>query len=64
MHALALPFAGEPAVCASAHHYEALALLSYAGFNEQRVLCHMGKGTALQRSRATTPYGQASLGLG
>ncbi len=64
VHALALPFVGDPTVCVSACHHEALELLADAGFKEQRVLRHMWKGTALQRDRATTLYGQASLGLG
>ncbi len=63
-HALTLPFESEPTVLVSAYHHDALRLLRYYGFSEQRGLRHMRKGKRVQRGRHTTLYGQASLGFG
>jgi GNAT superfamily N-acetyltransferase len=64
LHALTLPFEGEPSVFVSAHHRDALRLLNRYGFVQQRTLSHMRTGKPVQRSRHTTLYGQASLGFG
>ncbi len=64
LHALTLPFMGEPSVFVSAHNSEAIGLLLRYGFSQQRVLSHMWRVKYVQRSRHTTLYGQASLGFG
>ncbi|MBV9713323.1 MAG: GNAT family N-acetyltransferase [Ktedonobacteraceae bacterium] len=63
-HALTLPFKQRPGVFVSVRNESALNLLQRYGFSEQRTLKHMRRGKEVQRSRATTLYGQASLGLG
>ncbi len=63
-HALTLPYSAEPMVFVSAHHADALALLARYRFTQTRSLSHMRKGTVIERHRATTLYGQASLGFG
>ena len=64
LHALTLPFSGEPGVFVSAQHHDALALLKRSGFVWQRELKHMCRGRQIERPRNTCMYGQASLGLG
>ena len=62
--ALALPYSAEPVVFVSAHNVDASGLLARYGFVQARSLSHMRKGVPVQRGRATTLYGQASLGFG
>ena len=62
--ALTLPYSIEPAVFVSAHNADALTLLARYGFVQARSLSHMRKGLSVKRRRATTLYGQASLGFG
>ncbi len=64
VNALALPFESEPGVFVSAQHTDALHLLNSYGFQQQRTLSHMERGSSLQRGRSTAIYGQASLGFG
>ncbi len=62
--ALTLPYNAELTVFVSAHNAHALTLLARYGFVQARSLSHMRKGRPVERSRATTLYGQASLGFG
>jgi len=62
--ALTLSYNTEPVVFVSAQNHDALNLLDRYGFSRSRALSHMRKGPRVERSRATTLYGQASLGLG
>ena len=48
----------------SEHNVDALALLTRYGFEQVRFLHHMRRGILVERGRATTLYGQASLGFG
>ncbi len=64
VHALALPFESKPNVFVSVHNTNALNLLARYGFAQQRTLSHMWTGKHIVRNRATTLYGQASLGFG
>jgi len=63
-HALTLSYSAEPMVFVSAQHSSALALLARYSFTRTRSLSHMRKGLVVERNRATTLYGQASLGFG
>ncbi len=62
--ALMLPYSAEPTVFVSAQNHNALSLLGRYGYSASRALSHMRKGLSVERSRATTLYGQASLGFG
>ncbi|GAC1456334.1 MAG: hypothetical protein PVS3B3_28200 [Ktedonobacteraceae bacterium] len=62
--ALTLAYRAEPIVFVSAHNADAFALLAHYGFTQARSLHHMRKGLPVERGRATTLYGQASLGFG
>lgn len=62
--ALTLPYSAEPVVFVSAQNHNALTLLARYGFTQARSLDHMRKGLPKARCRATTLYGQASLGFG
>jgi GNAT superfamily N-acetyltransferase len=54
----------EPAVFVSGANLNAHALLDRFGFEFQRSLQHMCRGTKVKRDRRTKLYGQASLGFG
>ncbi len=62
--ALTLSYTAEPTVFVSEQHTDALALLARHGFEQTRFLTHMRLGKSVERGRATTLYGQASLGFG
>ena len=62
--ALTLTYSVEPTVFVSAQNHNALNLLESYGYSASRALSHMRKGLPVKRSRATTLYGQASLGFG
>lgn len=62
--ALAFPFERDLNVFVSVQNAAALDLLERHGFSRHRTLSHMRKGKPIQRSRATTLYGQTSLGFG
>lgn len=64
VNALTLSFKNRPGMFVSARHENALHLFTRYGFSQQRTLSHMRRGQKVQRGRATTLYGQASLGLG
>jgi GNAT superfamily N-acetyltransferase len=64
VHALALPFESKPNVFVSARNTAALNVLARYGFAQQRTLSHMWLGKHIARNRATTLYGQTSLGFG
>jgi hypothetical protein len=64
IYALSLPFKSGPSVFVSAHNENALSLFERYGFSQRRTLKHMYRGKEVKRSRSTTLYGQASLGLG
>jgi predicted N-acetyltransferase YhbS len=64
VNALTLSFKNRPGMFVSARHENALRLFARYGFSQQRTLSHMRRGQNVQRGRATTLYGQASLGLG
>jgi hypothetical protein len=63
-YALTLPYDVGPVVFVSAQNHQALNLLERYGYSASRALSHMRKGRPVERSRATTLYGQASLGFG
>lgn len=62
--ALNLSYSIVPTVFVSAQNHDALNLLVHYSYSSSRTLSHMRKGPLVARSRATTLYGQASLGFG